>query len=393
MTVSEILTWYSRSQVCDALVEQLVASGCKEIEIVPLHGNSSALSAVLKTEIISDTFIKDGLGSMVAIEDFSPGQVTSETKCRPILLISVPLFDGGPLLPKINYLDKDWNWAELMINIIKTFGASIEKSMDDTMIPEEYLIDALKNNMGIVEINDCRIVILELVRCGILVEDLTNDGIYRFSFQSKYHCLNSGRQVVGDEWACVPRVGLKVLTSQLVSYVNRIKVINSREYLELLDYMNLFKLIDWDGNSSEMKTLIDLHYAMSSIIALYDRSSLNRDQLNEFFIEFRNTNVFLKNIQNLIAQEENLVKRISYQILCELKWNITGNSEMDEKIVRMARKYFCRDTEVFRILDEDNLYVPCVMKPVINHPTFMDAIGKDVLNRKIIFYDLVLSPY
>jgi hypothetical protein len=142
-----------------------------------------------------------------------------------------------------------------------------------------------------------------------------------------------------------------------------------------------------------MKTLIDLHYAMSSIIHLYDRSSLTRDQLNEFFIEFRNTNVFLKKIQNLIAREENLVKRVSYQILCELKWNITGNSEMDEKIVRMARKYFCRDTEVFRILDEDNLYVPCVMKPVINHPTFMDAIGKDVLNRKIIFYDLGLSPY
>jgi hypothetical protein len=116
-------------------------------------------------------------------------------------------------------------------------------------------------------------------------------------------------------------------------------------------------------------------------------------EYNEFYIEFRNTNVTIEHVQGALARAtSNLdpLLKATYEIILTMRWTITGNQAIDAKILESAVRVFCKDETIIRIMHEDRLFVPSLLKPVFHYP----VIQKLLTHKKIVkFYNLELCPF
>ncbi|KAF4748051.1 hypothetical protein FOZ62_031644, partial [Perkinsus olseni] len=113
--------------------------------------------------------------------------------------------EDGLSLPKLLFMEKEWSWSSLIVNIIRTLGASLERDFEiDAVFPGQYMIDAFKRNLSLKNEQDASILCEELAKLDLIM--VRTDGVhenerfdpeydYSLVYHLKPHVLNSVRFV------------------------------------------------------------------------------------------------------------------------------------------------------------------------------------------------------
>ncbi|KAF4660701.1 hypothetical protein FOZ61_003831 [Perkinsus olseni] len=113
--------------------------------------------------------------------------------------------EDGLSLPKLLFMEKEWSWSSLVVNIIRTLGASLERDSEiDAIFPGQYMIDAFKRNLSLKNEQDASILCEELAKLDLIM--VRTDGVhenerfdpeydYSLVYHLKPHVLNSVRFV------------------------------------------------------------------------------------------------------------------------------------------------------------------------------------------------------
>ncbi|KAF4677427.1 hypothetical protein FOL47_001639 [Perkinsus chesapeaki] len=113
--------------------------------------------------------------------------------------------DDGLTLPKLLFMEKEWTWSSLIVNIVRTLGASLERDSEiDAVLPGQYMIDAFKRNLSLKSEKDGAILCEELAKLDLIM--VRTDGVhenemfepeyeYSLVYHMKPHILNSVRFV------------------------------------------------------------------------------------------------------------------------------------------------------------------------------------------------------
>ncbi|KAF4731198.1 hypothetical protein FOZ63_015816 [Perkinsus olseni] len=113
--------------------------------------------------------------------------------------------EDGLSLPKLLFMEKEWSWSSLIVNIIRTLGASLERDSEiDAIFPGQYMIDAFKRNLSLKNEQDASILCEELAKLDLIM--VRTDGVhenerfdpeydYSLVYHLKPHVLNSVRFV------------------------------------------------------------------------------------------------------------------------------------------------------------------------------------------------------
>ena len=394
----QILTWAPHSITVQSLLQLVRASEVNIVEVIPLQGNTSAIKSVLAVTERSryETYLRiDESEKLYRLEDCDIEQVESDDMThKPEYRVLVSGTSEGISKPVgITFLDKVWEWPDLFSNLTDALGMSMGRAHDDLLVPKEILVDSLRDTLGISDGMEAEIMLEEMSRVGILEE--VEFELYRFRYHDPktFYCLNwSGRSTIET----AEEVVVDRLIPHLVALANRIASIESREYIELLNYLDLLRKCAWSSilELKSPKLLLDLHYVMKKQLHFADHSYERKHKAN-FFYEFAdNQTVFAETIRNALIDcvaQENLVLRVTYEIVCELGWTLTGIDEVDQRLMIIACDLFCAKTS--KLVKSDNvLYLPRILKFVIQISPFREALNVKISNaKKISFYDLVLS--
>jgi len=394
----QIFTWDTQSMIVQTVVRMCQRASVGLVELVPLHGNTNATQSVLAVSesSICDTYLKVENDESIYRPDEcefhseNTESIVQQPEYRIVVSGEVRKIKSPT---GMTFLDKQWDWPELFSNITDAFGMSLERSSDDLLVPKEYLIDSLRDSMGISDGMDAEIMLDEVIRVGLLEE--VEYELYRLRYHDPkmYSCLNwSGRSLIDgcDDYP------IDQLIPHVVALTNRTPSINSRVYLDLLNYLDVFRVIQWTSfvQRNDPKLLLDLHYVLMRQISWAEESYENKRR-EKFYFEFHGgQRVYPGTIRSAICacvpREEN-VRLVSLEILCELRWTLLGVPDLDEGIMDLARRRFCTMTTK----EYDGiLYVPGILKPVLQLAPFSDFLrAKLSTAKKVSFYDLVISVF
>ena len=394
----QVLTWDLQSIAVQALLSLCAGSAVELVELVPLHGNIAASKSVLDVTERSryETYVRlDGREKLYRLEDCEMTRSeTGESQGHPeyrVVLSGAP----SPNLAKpagITYLDKVWDWSDLFSNFTDALGLPLERSPDDLLVPKEFLVDGLRDSMGISDGMDAQIMIDEMVRVNLMEE--VEFELYRLRYQDSrmFHCLNwSGRSEIETN----TDISVDQLIPYLVALANRIQTIESREYIDLLNNLDLLRKCSWDSiiDLKNPKLLLDLHYVMMRQLHFSDQS-YERKRHSKFFYEFDGKRIIypdsIRNCLRSLTTQHQSSNDVLYDILCELRWTLTGVDELDKQIINIACNSFCLRT--VKLDTENVMHIPTLLRPVLDASPFHEILKNKISTaRKISFYDLVIS--
>jgi hypothetical protein len=393
----EILTWNAH----DMLVGELVrltggSSSLKAVELVPLHGNITAIESILDVtdRDISDTFLRvDSDTHLHCIDacEFQPllddGEVSSHPTYRVIVAGRELVVDKPSA---IDYLGKLWNWSELFFNFSEAFHIPLQRSADDPLLPKEFLVEKMRDNMGISDGLDSQIILDEMVRVGILKE--IEFELYRFIY-------NDPRMIRCMNWSGHSVTNFPENTTDLIQYLvaltNRTPHIHSREYLDLLNHLQYLRGVPWDSlpGVNNRKMLLDLYFLLMKQID-WATDTYELAQKEKFFFELKDgKRVFPKTIRDAILETSDMHNtKVSLEIMCALKWTLSGRDDLDVKIMHYACSWFCKQT--MHVDQNGILHLPSMLKGALKLSPFNKLLEPHVQRaKKVAFYDLVISLF
>ena len=393
----EILTWNTQDPLVDDFV-RLTASCAtvRIVELIPLHGNIAAIESVLAVSNldVSDIFIRvdaDPYPYNIARCEFkshTEERVDSTHPTYRVILAGNNLAIDKP--SGIEYLGKIWDWAELFFNFTRAFHIPLQRTYDDPLLPKEFLVENMRENMGISDGMDAQIILDEMLRVGIIQE--IEFELYRFTF-------NDPRMIKCMNWSGRTITDFPNDTNQLIQYLvaltNRTPHMHSREYLELLNFLQYLRGIPWESLShgQNRKSLMDLYYVLMKQVD-WATDTYERAKKEKFYFELKGgKKVFPKILRAAILETSDTVSaRVSLEIMCELKWTLTGTDDVDNKIIHYACEWFCKQSVYAD--DCGTLHVPVMLKGVMLMTPFKELLEEQVASTKrISFYDLVLSLF
>jgi len=385
-----IYTWSTKSKIFEAIAVKLEQAGFRNISVVLLTPKPDELMNLLNgldnvCDLAFPTVRLNGVlyhnpSSLSNTLESLRQKIDSPKNAQYAYLPPVGPLPEGITPSPVTYLDKEWKWPSIMLNLVETFGVSVEKLHDDPCLPEEFLCDCLRRNLDIESIKACRILIYELLNNGML-EEVTPDE-FKFTYHMNYYGLNMNRQAEedGEDQSPSP-IPLSSLIPVLVSKLCGVTQVHSENYLEFLDILELtqrshFSQFLTEGTrESRLKLLIDLHAILSIQIDDIFKSVLPEDR-NKFYINFADRKVHLPEVKKEILMLcEDDVETEGVQSLLALKWTLSGSSEIDDKILKTAAKL----VTAVSMKESGGSYVP-------------EFISSDVPKRRSL-YSLFISPF
>ena len=342
-----IYCWDTLSKMFAALVATLERNGYTEVTIVRLTPNSAQLiessKHILKLEdhffpfvSVSGEFVKD-LDEFESVIQFQPSEVCLKSECECKLSFK-PMSNLSPLEwspPLVTFLDKGWKWSNLVLKLVETFGTSLEKSLDDPVMPEQFLIDCMRRNLGIESVIDCRVLLYDLINNGMLEEIGADE--YRFTYNLNYYGMNLNKRVDGDSTP-VNDIPVVNLISTCIDLFSQVTTLHSIVYLDFLDHIELLRNISWEEfthKKTYRKLLVDLYSVMSRHIDIHGAILL--EERGMFYYQFKDRKIHLQDIRRLIMTLTCKSEIESINSLLLLKWTLCGNPDIDSQILSTAR--------------------------------------------------------
>ena len=277
--------------------------------------------------------------------------------------------------PTVGFLDREWNWPEIMLNMVETLGCSVEKTGSDPFLPEEFIIDCFKRNLNIQTVKDARILIFELLNNGFLEE--VRQEAYKLTYHLNPYCLNSARQEF-EEDVKIPK--LVILIPHLIRLLSRVRKFHSLEFLSFVDHTTFFHSLHFADLLSQpsdeaVKNLVDLHCILTNHIDIsgeYLESSRSK-----YFYTFKDQKVTLNTVRKEIFRRTSSAQKEGMEALLWSRWTISGNPSTDSEILRVALKVFANE-----VVYEDEKGVTWV-------PSFLKAFKAP---RKKKTYEIHINP-
>lgn len=374
-----VYSWHLNTRLATSIMEELARSSFKTVKIHSLLQNPSGVCTLeveqgsnLKFpcfEIAGKFYAYDSEEVMSTFEHAS----SLENPSSSCTITFSDSSDGKSLAtPDVGFLDKNWKWPDLMLKIVETLGCSVEKLSADPVLPEEFVIDCMRRNLGVETVKDCRILIFELLNNGMLEEVRQEE--YKLVYHLSRYCLNHVREEFDDEVA-IPEMGL--LLSQLLESLSRVMRHHSTEFLRFVDLTSFFRCISFRDvlkHESALKMLVDLHCVLSThtdISGEYLESARSK-----FHYKFKERKVYLREIFREIMSRTTRADRENMQCLLWLRWTISDEPSNNAQILKLARQVF--ETECINE-DKGTAYVPSFLKSF-----------KAPRRR---FYDIYISPF
>ena len=375
-----IYTWDTRGKLFEAILSLLVRSGRGTIRVCDFSTNSAKVVELINSESPIPNFMYPFVridGALIVdpleLESFllQSTRVTLPS-IQPALTFesSIPTSLRTMSPPLIAYLDKPWKWSVLMLNLIETFGSSVHKTASDPSIPEEFLVDCMKRNLGIETLKDCRMLIYELTNNGIL-EEVGQDE-YKFTYHLNYYALNANREF-SDPESETPAPPIDQLVELLLHLLSRTMAVHSVAFLEFVDHLSLFSRIEFSSTLSR-PVLVKLHSIMAHHIDCF--GVLLESERNKFYYKFANKPVHLSDLRAAIRKASQPKERESIEAALYLKWTLSGDPEVDEQIMRIAR-----DQVVAATVRAHGRY------------TYIPSFLRSVKGKWRKYYSLLISPF
>ena len=275
----------------------------------------------------------------------------------------------------IDFLGKSWKWSELLLNLVETFGASLEKSLDDPLMPEDFLFECMRRNLGVEMVKDCRVILHELQSNGMIEE--VSEREYRLLYNAEYFGLNMNRSIPSEN----ENYSLSDLVRNSIHLLSRVKdAPHSVPYLDFLDSVSWFQGISFTCfiGSEELrhkrrKILVDLHCMMMLHIDIL-RVVLEKER-DKFFYKFKDQQLHLSQLRNHILQltQDDPQETENINSLLFLKWTLSGDPETDSKILSLARDEFIKRAAF--VDDSGTLQLPSFMKSTHPHKSYEICIS------------------
>ena len=375
-----VFTWSLCSRVSMAVIRHLDNLTHAVIRVVSLTENPARVLEFKSIyPSITNPFVSfDRTGAIATVEELS--QMSEFPEGNTEGRVSVILVDTSCEItlfptPTLDFLGREWKWSELLLNLIETFGVTLEKSLVDTLMPEEYILDCMKRNLGIETVNDCRIILYELQKNGMLEE--VNVAEFRMVYHSQFFALNMNRESFGSESIVHT---FPDLVRQSVHLFTRVRHRHSIAYLDFLDSLSWFSKTSFSGflsdqtpGCSKRKVLVDLHCVLANQVGFFN-VSLEAERA-KFHLQFSDRKVTLRDMMNYIISLTDVNEREGVRAILYLKWTLSGNSETDSKLLTLAKEVFLSHS---RISHKGRNYIP----------SFIESAS--ILDRK---YNMRISPF
>jgi hypothetical protein len=261
--------------------------------------------------------------------------------------------------PPVDFLDNQWTWPKLMLNMVETLGCSVERTGSDPVLPEEFVIDCFRRNLNIQTVKDCRILIFELLNNGILEEVRQEE--YSFVYHIYHFCLNAARQEFEED---VDTPSLESLISHLIHLLTRVRKFHSIEFLSLVDFTTFFRSLRFadlleNRTPGALKSLVDLYCVLSNHIDI--TGAYLEFERNKFFYSFKDRQVNLKLLAKEILSRTSSSDKESMEALLWLRWTISGEPSADKEILGISRDVFVNEAV---IEDKGVTMVPSFLKSI-----------------------------
>ena len=378
----KVYTWDMNNNMFRAFID-LVCSRGHEVEIVNLRNDPSVLCdlwsrsagnlkfpcMINESEIL--TYDSDEI-TRVSADDQPP---LGERSAVNLALLQMEDSDLSQSTPQLGFLDKQWNWPVLLLHVIETLGCSVEKGPQELLIPEEFIIDCFKRNLGIELVKDCRIVIFELLNNGMLEE------VRQETYKLTYHINEFGLNLCREDFEeTLETPSFDKLIPHLVHLMSRIRRFHSIEFLTFVDHTTFLRYFKFNEIIKEethvaLKRLVDLHSILSFHIDV--TGEFLEAKRGKYFYAFKGRKLYLRDIACEIRKRISKATRESMEAILWLRWTLSGVPETDQEILEIAR-----DTFIGQYIRADNgsSYVPSFLK------SFRPAGGK------LMSYDIHISP-
>lgn len=298
--------------------------------------------------------------------------ITADTPGSYTIAFDEPSDRTSLTTPDVGFLDKNWKWPVLMLKIIETLGCSVEKLASDPVLPEEFIVDCLRRNLGVETVKDCRILIFELLNNGMMEEVRQEE--YKLVYHLSRYCLNHVREEFEDD---LPLPETSWLLSQLLDSLGRVMRHHSTEFLRFVDLTSFFRYISFRDvlkHERALKMLVDLHCILSThtdISGEYVESVRSK-----FYYKFKDRIVYQREIFREVMSRTTPSDRENMECLLWLRWTISEEASDNDEVLKLARQVF--ETEC---ITEDN------------GTTFIPSFLKSFEAPRRRFYDIHISPF
>lgn len=368
---AKILCWNSSSRLVHSIESLLLERGCTSVVAVNFLVNPKGLLKTREDLQICDKFPAVIMGGQLVDYENIPARTldvsTSEVDETDRIFQIPYLKDPSEQTPEVDFLDKKWKWPVLMLHLIETFGCTVEKTTDDPVLPEEFICDCLKRNLGIEHLKDCRILIYELLNNGII------EGVCQEEYKFVYHVDRFGLNLARDEFEDETEIPSVTDTiSYMLQLLSRMHKIHSLEFLTLVDYATFFRHQNY-SDIKALKSLIDLFCILSHHI---DVSGEYLESTREqFYYQFKDRKVHLRDLREAIMHYASPCDKEGLEALLLLRWTISGEEKSDDEIISIAKKHFINN-----YVSQD-----CAVWAV---PSFLRSFSADKKRN----YDISISP-
>ena len=239
---------------------------------------------------------------------------------------------------KTDFLGEQWEWPRLLLNLVETFGSSLDKSLDDLLLPEEYLFDCMRRNAGLNTLIDCRIFLHDLQKNGMIEEIKRAE--YRLFYHAEYYAVNVNSRRETAISASIPFESFSESVRTSLHLFGRVRQTHSIEYLEYLDSLTRFQEVNFadilERKGEVRKYLIDLHSLLSCQVGVFFKVALEKER-RKFYFRFRDRKVDIPILEKSILGLSERKEQESLKALFCLGWTISGDSAIDAKILTVAR--------------------------------------------------------
>ena len=369
---AKVLCWNSSSRIVHSLESHLLERGLDSVVAVNFLDDPKGLLKASESLHIGEKFpavIIDGEPvDYQTLRTLTLDDSTSNVAEVEDVLLAPALKDPSEQTPEVDFLDKKWKWPVLMLHLIETFGCTLEKTAEDPILPEEFICDCLKRNLGIELLKDCRILIYELLNNGIIEEVRQEE--YKFVYHMERFGLNLARDEFEDETK-IPSATDTI--SYMLQLLSRMRKIHSLEFLSLVDYSTFFRHQNF-RNIKTLKSLIDLFCILSYHIDVSgEYLESNREQ---FYYQFKERKIHLSDIRMGIMYHASNLDKEGLEALLWLRWTISGDEKSDNEIISIAKNYFIKNY----VFQENGVWAV---------PSFLRSFSS---SGKKSFYDISISP-
>ena len=358
--MTTVYCWTLHSQILEAVLRQLEANGVAKCTVCVVIGREDEfwrkkIPNLAPAELIYP-LVEMPDGQILTVRGLIETSPLSLPSSNMEVVVDVAKFTMGGNLPLVTYLDKDWIWSELFLNLIETFGVSVSK-ISDAWMPEDYMLACLARNTDIMTVKDGELLIEDLVQNGILERstkytqgnDCEHD--YRFHYHSNGLCLNDNRAHLILESAPLE------IISELVYRVSRISTMHSRDFLEFVDKLNFFKIIDVP---TDYKSLVDIHYLLKT-----HKDFMDESDCNSYYLFKNGETLTCKSISEKIRSITSPIDAAALECVMWLKWVLPVDKDQHESFKDLAVKI------VIASLDGQK-HVPRFLKPLTQNVLYYD---------------------